>query len=161
MAEQFFASSPRGLESLLVRELESLGAQSPSAVAGGASFSGSWEVCYRVNLWSRVASRVLWRVAQFDYASENDVYAAVLAIDWPRLFAVERTLRVNVTAQKSPLRSLEFITLRVKDAVCDRFREATGARPSVSRAEPDVRVHLFLEERRATLYLDTSGGSLG
>lgn len=160
MAEQFFASSPRGLESLLVRELESLGAQSASAVAGGASFSGSWEVCYRVNLWSRVASRVLWRVAQFDYASENDVYAAVLLIDWPRLFAVERTLRVNVTAQKSPLRSLEFITLRVKDAVCDRFREATGARPSVSRAEPDVRVHLFLEERRATLYLDTSGEAL-
>jgi 23S rRNA (guanine2445-N2)-methyltransferase len=160
MAEQFFASSPRGLESLLVRELESLGAQSPGAVAGGASFSGSWEVCYRVNLWSRLASRVLWRVAQFDYASENDVYAAVLAIDWPRLFAVERSLRVNVTAQKSPLRSLEFITLRVKDAVCDRFRETTGARPSVSRAEPDVRVHLFLEERRATLYLDTSGEAL-
>ena len=118
------------------------------------------EACYRVNLWSRVASRVLWKIADFSYGGEDDVYDAVKRIDWPRYFRVERTLRVNVTAQKSPLRSLEFATLRVKDAVCDRFRDALGKRPDVERASPDVRVHVFLETARATLYLDTSGEPL-
>ena len=71
-----------------------------------------------MNYWSRIASRILWRVAEFDYKNEQDLYASVKAIDWSRYFEVERTLRVNVTAQKSPLKSLEFATLRIKDAVC-------------------------------------------
>jgi len=131
-----------------------------SAVPGGVAFSGPWEACYRANLWSRVASRLLWRVAEFDYRNEHDLYSAAKAIDWPRYFRVERTLRVNVTAQKSPLKSLEFATLRIKDAVCDRFRDAGGKRPSIDRTNPDVRVHAFLEATRATLYLDTSGEPL-
>jgi len=65
-----------------------------------------------------------------------------------------------VTAQKSPLKSLEFITLRIKDAVCDRFRTALGSRPSIEKARPEVRVHAFLEPNRGTLYLDTSGEPL-
>jgi putative N6-adenine-specific DNA methylase len=159
-SSEFFASAPRGLEALLVKELESLGALQPQAVPGGVSFSGTWEACYRANLWSRIASRVLWKIGEFAYRSEDDVYAAAKAIDWPRYFAVERTLRVNVTAQKSPLRSLEFATLRIKDAVCDRFRDALGKRPDVERAAPDVRVHAFLEKDRGALYLDTSGEPL-
>ena len=127
---------------------------------GGVSFFGTSEACYRANLWSRIASRVLWKIGEFSYQTENDVYAAAKAVDWPRYFAVERTLRVNVTAQKSPLRSLEFATLRIKDAVCDRFREALGKRPDVERAAPDVRVHAFLEKDRGALYLDTSGEPL-
>jgi putative N6-adenine-specific DNA methylase len=132
----------------------------PTRVPGGVSFEGSWAVGYRVNLWSRIASRVLWRIAEFEYRNEHDVYAAAKAVDWPKHFAVERSIRVNVTAQKSPLRSLEFATLRIKDAVCDRFRDALGRRPDVDRVAPDVRVHAFLEERRGALYLDTSGEPL-
>jgi putative N6-adenine-specific DNA methylase len=159
-SEAFFAPCPRGLEQLLAGELGALGARHAAAVPGGVAFAGNWEACYRANLWSRVASRVLWRVAQFDYASETDLYEAARAVDWPALFSVARTIRVYVTAQKSPLRSLEFATLKVKDAVCDRFRDAQGRRPSVDRAAPEVRVHAFLEEERATLYLDTSGEPL-
>jgi putative N6-adenine-specific DNA methylase len=159
-SEAFFASCPRGLESLLKEELERLRAQDAQVVPGGVSFSGGWEVCYAANLWSRIASRVLWRVGRFEYGNENDLYAAVRAIDWPNHFRVERTLRVNVTAQKSPLKSLEFATLRIKDAVCDRFRDAGGRRPDVDRSTPDVRVHAFLEGARGTLYLDTSGEPL-
>ncbi len=158
--QQFFASAPRGLEELLLKEVASLGGAEIRCVAGGVAFGGDWAVAYRVNLWSRIASRVLWRVAQFEYANEHDVYAVARAIDWPKYFAVERSLRVNVTAQKSPLKSLEFATLRIKDAVCDRFRDASGKRPDVDRAAPDVRVHAFLEERNGTLYLDTSGEPL-
>lgn len=129
-------------------------------VPGGVSFSGGWDACYRANLWSRIASRILWRVGEFTYKTDADLYNAAKAIDWLRHFRVEQTLRVNVTAQKSPLRSLEFATLKVKDAVCDRFRDATGKRPSVERAAPDVRIHVFLESEKGVFYLDTSGEPL-
>ena len=158
--ERFFASSPRGLEQLLAAELASLGARSVQAVPGGVAFSGDWKVCYAANLWSRLASRVLWRVAEFEYAGEGDIYEAARKVDWMRLFSVERTLRVNVSAQKSPLKSLDFATLRIKDAVCDRFRDSLGSRPSVDRASPDVRVHAFLDASRGAFYLDTSGEPL-
>jgi len=159
-AEFFFAPCPRGLEALLADELGALGASGVQAVAGGVGFSGDWGVCYRTNLWSRLASRVLWRVAQFAYATEDDVYDAARAVHWFDLFDVHRTLRVNVTAHQSPLKSLEFATLRVKDAICDRFRDDVGRRPDVDRAAPDVRVHVFLEAARGALYLDTSGEPL-
>jgi len=158
--EHFFASSPRGLEALLAAELAALGAKGAAQVPGGVAFSGDWRVCYGVNLWSRLASRVLWRVAEFDYRSEVDLYEAARKVDWLRLFAVERSLRVNVSAQKSPLKSLDFATLRIKDAVCDRFRDSLGSRPSIDRANPDVRVHAFLEAARGAFYLDTSGEPL-
>jgi len=142
-----------------VQELEGLDITA-TAVPGGVAFSGPWDACYRANLWSRIASRILWRVGDFAYRNEHDLYDAVKAIDWPRYFRVERTLRVNVTAQKSPLKSLEFATLRIKDAVCDRFRDKLTQRPSVDRANPDVRVHAFLEADKGIVYLDTSGEPL-
>ena len=141
-------------------ELAALGAQQVRQVPGGASFSGEWRVCYAANLWSRLASRILWRVAEFGYADEEDIHEAARKVDWMRLFTVDRSLRVNVSAQKSPLKSLDFATLRIKDAVCDRFRESVGSRPNVDRANPDVRVHAFLEAARGAFYLDTSGEPL-
>jgi len=160
MPERFFAPCPRGLEALLAEELAALGGERAAGVPGGVAFEGGWPVCYAANLHSRLASRVLWRVAEFRYRNEHDVYEAARAVNWPEHFAAGRTLRVNVTAQHSPLRSLEFITLRIKDAVCDRWRADTGDRPSIERAQPDVRVHAFLEKDRGVLYLDTSGEPL-
>ena len=141
-------------------EITSIGGRDIKAVPGGVAFTGNWTTCYRVNFWSRIASRVLWRIAPFDYKNEHDIYAATKAIDWLKYFKVEHSLRVNVAAQKSPLKSLEFATLRIKDAVCDRFRDKLGRRPDVDRANPDVRIHAFLEGTRATVYLDTSGEPL-
>jgi len=158
--EAFFATSPRGLEALLAEELAALGGHGARAVAGGVTFAGDWGVCYAANLRSRLASRILWRIAEFAYQDEHGLYAMARAVDWPRFFSVDQTLRVAVAAQRSPLKSLDFATLRVKDAVCDRFRDATGRRPSVERATPDVRIHAFLEENKAILYLDTSGEPL-
>jgi putative N6-adenine-specific DNA methylase len=158
--EHFFATAPRGLEPQLAAELVALDAKGVREVPGGVAFEGGWRVCYAANLWSRLASRVLWRVAEFGYAGEGDLYEAARKVDWMRLFTVERKLRVNVSAQKSPLKSLDFATLRIKDAVCDRFRDALGSRPSIDRANPDVRVHAFLDAARCALYLDTSGEPL-
>ncbi len=158
--EQFFATCPRGLESLLAEDLAAAGGADVRAVPGGVSFKGTWEACYRANLESRIATRVLWRVVHGGYASEDDVYRLAFGGDWTKLFGVDDTLRVYVTAQRSPLKSLEFVTLRVKDGVCDRFRDACGRRPNVDTRSPDVRVHLFLTDREATIYLDTSGEPL-
>jgi putative N6-adenine-specific DNA methylase len=145
---------------LLLQELRSFQVEQANPVPGGVAFSGDWETCYRANLWSRIASRILWRVADFSYRDESELYAGAKAVDWPRYFAVKRKIRVNVTAQKSPLKSLEFATLKVKDAVCDLFRDKVGSRPDVDRASPDVRIHAFLEEAKGILYLDTSGEAL-
>lgn len=159
MAE-FFAPCPRGLEKLLADELAALGADNVRATEGGAGFSGDWALCYRANLHSRLASRVLWRVAASHYRSEQDIYDAAYALPWEKWFDVSRTIRVKVAAIKSPLKSLEFATLRIKDAVCDKFRKVRGERPSVDTREPDIRVHAFLEGQAMALYVDTSGDPL-
>ncbi|HWQ39036.1 MAG TPA: THUMP domain-containing protein [Burkholderiales bacterium] len=158
--ERFFASCPRGLETVLARELDALGAQQVSRTEGGVAFTGTLQTMYRANLCSRIASRVLWRIGSGRYHGEEDLYRAARTLEWDRFFAVDRTMRVNVSAVRSPLRSLDFVTLRIKDAVCDRFREAFGERPNVDTARPDVRVHVFLTEHDYTFYLDTSGEAL-
>lgn len=127
---------------------------------GGVQFQGDWRICYRANLESRIASRVLWQIASQPYASETDVYNIARALPWNEWFAPALTIRVNVAAIKCPLRSLDFVTLKIKDAVCDKFREITGSRPSVDTVQPDIRIHGFLDARKFSLYLDTSGDAL-
>lgn len=160
MTETFFSPCPRGLEALLVDELAGLGASHARQLPGGVLFEGDWALCMRVNLESRLATRVLWQIARGRYRVEEDIYRLAYGVTWAKWFTSDETMRVFVNAQKSPLRSLEFITLRIKDAVCDHFRTVTGRRPSVDTADPDVRVHAFLTFDTVTLYLDTSGEPL-
>ncbi|MBY0575295.1 MAG: class I SAM-dependent RNA methyltransferase [Gallionellaceae bacterium] len=156
----FFAPCPRGLETILRGDLEASGAENVRATEGGVHFSGDWTLCYRVNLENRIASRVLWRVAETQYRSEQDIYQAAFKLQWQRWFDVTDTIRVNTTAIRCPLKSLEFITLRVKDAVCDRFRAHCNERPSVDTLTPDIRIHVFIEDDKLMLYVDTSGDAL-
>jgi len=158
--ERLFAPCPRGLEALLAEELASLGAQEVGRTDGGVAFAGDLALVMRANLESRFASRILWRVGAGPYRDERALYELVKAIDWKRHFAATRTLRVDVSATRSPLQSLEFATLRVKDAVCDRFRADVNVRPSIDKRAPDVRVQAYLTDRDATIYLDTSGEPL-
>lgn len=158
--QKFFAPCPRGLEAILAAELEQLGAADVVAEPGGVHFGAEHRFCYRANLESRIASRILWRVGHFRYRNEDDIYKSAAALPWHDWFDVTHTIRVNVAAIKCPLKSLDFVTLRIKDAVCDKFRHVTGRRPSVDTREPDVRIHAFLNEREASLYLDTSGEPL-
>lgn len=156
----FYVSCPRGLEAVLAEELRELGCPGAQASNAGVELRGPFSLVYRINLHSRLASRVLWRVAHGEYKTETDLYTAALAAPWHDWFDVKRTIAVKVDAQKSPLRSLDFATLRIKDAVCDKFRAAIGARPDVSTHEPDVRIYAFLTAREYSLYLDTSGKPL-
>ena len=156
----YFASCPRGLEQLLHKELQSLGAEQVFTVDGGVGFQGDLSVCYRANLHSRLASRVLMQMATGNYRNEDELYQATLALDWPDFFDVQHDFLVKVTAIKCPLKSLNFVTLKIKDAICDRFRHRLGKRPNVNTEHPVVRVHLFLSAQRYQLYLDTSGAAL-
>ena len=160
MSETFFAPCPRGLEPVLAAELAALGAGDVAASDAGVRFTGPFDLCEVANLGSRVASRILWQVWTGPYRNEQDVYDAARGLPWPDWFAVERTMLVRVDAVRCPLRSLDFVTLRIKDAVCDAFRERTGARPSIDTVTPDLRVHAFLDAQTLTLYLDTSGPAL-
>lgn len=157
---KYFAICPRGLEELLLEELRGIGAEDLKTTHGGVHFSGDWSVCYRANLESRLATRILWHIVTGPYAKEDDIYRLAVRQLWPNHFAVSRTMRVVTTAIKCPLKSLDFVTLRVKDAVCDRFREDLGERPNIETRNPDVSIHVFLTENTCTLYLDTSGQPL-
>lgn len=155
-----FAPCPRGLEELLVAELTHLGLTQVSAVHGGVQAEATQAALVRANLNSRFATRLLVKLAEVTYQKEDDVYRMAKDIAWHEWFDVSQSIRVNTTAVKSPLKSLDFITLRVKDGVCDRFRADRGARPNVDTNHPDQRIQLFLTETTATLYIDSSGEPL-
>lgn len=160
MTEHFFAPCPRGLESVLAAELEQLDAASIQPSPGGVAFQGDWRTCYRANLESRIASRVLWQITRHSYRSEADIYDLTHALPWQDWFEPGLSIKVNLAAIKCPLRSLDFVTLRIKDAVCDKFRATRGKRPDIDTASPDMRIHGFLDAQKFTLYLDTSGEAL-
>jgi putative N6-adenine-specific DNA methylase len=159
-AVQFFATCPRGLAGALAEELAALGAQELRAGEAGVEFEGPFALAYAANLESRLATRILARVSRFDYRNERDIYEGAKRVAWHAHFGVERTFKVDTNAVKAPVKSIDFITLKVKDAIADVFREALGKRPDVATRSPDVRVHAFLDARWCTLYLDTSGEPL-
>jgi len=155
-----FSPCPRGLEMTLVAELNALGASNVSKVDGGVAFNGDADIMMKANLYSRTASRVLLKLAEGGYQQESDIYQLAMQIDWPRWFDVSRSIKVKTDAIGAQLRSLDFVSLKVKDAVCDRFRQANAGRPNVDTREPDMRIHTFLTRDHATIYLDTSGEPL-
>jgi putative N6-adenine-specific DNA methylase len=153
------------MEAALAEELGEIAQQSTTLkvhnqVPGGVHCSGSLTDAYRINLHSRIASRVLMRIGVSSYENENDIYDLVLEQPWENWFNWDQTIRVDLTAVKSPLKSLEFTTLKIKDGVCDRFRDQFGKRPSVNTRTPDMRIFGFLDQRNFTIYLDTSGEAL-
>ncbi len=129
-------------------------------MTGGIGVNGPLAVAMAINLHSRIASRVLLKMADGPYKTEDDLFRLAKSIGWEDWFSSHQTLRVDLTAQRSPLKSLNFATLRIKDAIVDRLREQTGERPNIDTANPDVRVQAHLTNNQATIYLDTSGEPL-
>ncbi len=156
-----FLPCAAGVESWLAEEVQRI---LPTAQVhrgrGGVALDGGPAEVMALNLESRLAQRVLAEVAEGPYQSEDDLYALARSVDWLQWITPQHTLRVDTTAQRSPLRSLNFAALRIKDAVCDMLRDATGERPNVDTRQPDLQLMLHLGEERASLYVDTSGESL-
>ena len=155
-----FVTCPRGLEAPLYQELEQLKCQDIRAVDGGVACKGGMEQVYRINLHSRTASRVLLRLTKSGYRSEQDIYKAAKNIRWTDWFDLEQTFKVKVEGKRAQVKSLDFVGLKIKDAVCDVFRDACSARPSVGKIRPDIRIHAFIDERDIQIFIDTSGEAL-
>ncbi len=157
-----FLPCAAGTEALLadeVRHILGTGAQ-VEAARGGVHVTGSALVAMQLNLESRLAQRVLWPLAHGPYHNEHDLYDLACTVPWCDWITPAQTFRIDTTAQRSPLQSLNFATLRVKDAVCDVVRHHLGERPSIDTRHPDLPLTLFLSPTDATLYADTSGEAL-
>lgn len=157
---KFFVSCSKGLEYLLVDEMLALGADRATATLAGVNAEGDHDVALRAVLWSRLASRVLWPLAEFECANEAALYDGVAAIDWAEHLGRDDTLAVDAHVSGEAITHTRFAALRVKDAIVDRLRDQTGARPSVDVEHPDLRLNLHLRKDRATLAVDLGGGSL-
>jgi putative N6-adenine-specific DNA methylase len=149
-----------GVEEMLTAEVLALCGRTSEAGRGGVWVEGDERLAMQLNLESRLAQRVLWPLIDGPYRDEHDLYELARQVPWAQWITPEQTLRVDVVAMRSPLQSLNFTTLRIKDAVCDSLRESHGARPSVDTRHPDLPLMLFVGPEHATLYADTSGDAL-
>jgi len=150
--ENYLAEEVHGLTGLMGMDLQTL--------RGGVLARASWRDAMRLNLHSRLAQRVLVQLSYTPYRNEKDLYDAASDVAWEIWFTTRQSFKIEVTAQHSPLTSLNFAALKIKDAVADRFRHKTGARPDVDTQWPDVRIYAHLTTDAATLYIDTSGEPL-
>ena len=161
---QLFLPCAAGVEDYLAPEALRITGLPPGCVTkqrGGVAVRTSLGDAMLLNLHCRLAQRVLVLVSYTEYRSENDLYRAAMAVAWERWFTPRESIKIEVTAQHSPLTSLNFAALKVKDAVCDRFREvAGGVRPNVDTQWPDVRIYAHLTTDSCSLYIDTSGEPL-
>jgi len=157
---RYFAQVAPGLESLAAAELTALGAEEIKNGYRGLYFNAGRAALYTINYRSRFCSRILAPLLRFDCHSEKYLRKTAKKIDWQQILAPDATFAVSANTSNSRLRHSQYAALCVKDAVADYFMEQCGKRPNVDRLHPDVRLHLHLENNKATVYLDTSGGAL-
>ena len=161
---QLFLPCAAGVEDYLAHEVARITGQPLSQVQkwrAGVLLQGSWRDAMLLNLHSRLSQRVLVQLLLADYRNEQDLYRAASEVAWEIWFTPRQSIKVEVTAQHSPLTSLNFAALKIKDAVCDRFRaKAGGIRPDVNTQWPDVRIYAHLTTDTVSLYIDTSGDAL-
>jgi len=157
---QLFLPCAAGVEALLATEVQRITGTSPKAWRAGVQLPGSWRDALQLNLHSRLAQRVLIELAHHQYRTEQDLYNAAANVAWEIWFTPRQTFKVEITAQHSPLTSLNFAALKIKDAIADRFRDKYDVRPDVDTRWPDVRVYVHLTVDTVTVYIDTSGEPL-
>ncbi|MBW8808142.1 bifunctional 23S rRNA (guanine(2069)-N(7))-methyltransferase RlmK/23S rRNA (guanine(2445)-N(2))-methyltransferase RlmL [Lysobacter capsici] len=157
---KFYASCGKGLEYLLADELIALGCQRATAATAGVNVEGDLADAQRAVLWSRLASRVLWPIAEFDCPDEHALYAGVAALDWPAHMESVHTLAVDAHVSGEAITHARYAAQRVKDGVVDVMRARTGSRPDVDTDQPDLRLNLVIRKGKAIVSIDLGGGSL-
>jgi putative N6-adenine-specific DNA methylase len=161
---QLFLPCAAGVEDYLAPEVLRITGLPPGCITkqrGGVAVRTSFAQAMLLNLYSRLAQRVLVLLSYTEYRSEQDLYRAASEVPWERWFTPRESIKVEITAQHCPLTSLNFAALKIKDAVCDRFRAmAGGVRPDVNTQWPDVRIYTHLTTDSCSVYIDTSGEPL-
>ncbi|MFZ4288373.1 THUMP domain-containing class I SAM-dependent RNA methyltransferase [Variovorax sp. HJSM1_2] len=160
---KLFLPCAAGVEDFLaeeVHQLTNLQGDDLLVLRGGVLVRASWRDAMLLNLHSRLAQRVLIELSNTEYRNEQHLYEAASQVAWEIWFTPKQSFKIEVTAQHSPLTSLNFAALKIKDAVADRFRHKHGVRPDVDTRWPGVRIYAHLTTDRATLYMDTSGEPL-
>ncbi|MCB1844052.1 MAG: bifunctional 23S rRNA (guanine(2069)-N(7))-methyltransferase RlmK/23S rRNA (guanine(2445)-N(2))-methyltransferase RlmL, partial [Halioglobus sp.] len=158
--DTWFATCPKGVESLLAEELTALGASATRETVAGVHFSGAPAVAYRACLWSRLANRILWPLASVRAGDSEEFYRGLRDVDWASLFAPEHSMTVDFIGTNAGIRNTQFGAQRCKDAVVDSFVQACGQRPAVDRQRADVRINVRLSQAMARVSVDIAGGSL-
>jgi 23S rRNA (guanine2445-N2)-methyltransferase / 23S rRNA (guanine2069-N7)-methyltransferase len=159
-ALQLFATTPKGLELLLVEELRAIGVADPKEKLAGVVFQADLETAYKACLWSRLANRVLLSLASVPAATPEELYAGVQTIAWDEHIAPTATLAVNFVTSNSAITHTLYGAQKVKDAIVDQLRDKHGVRPDIDRDQPDVSVYIYLQRDIATISIDLSGDSL-
>ncbi|MDP6968407.1 MAG: bifunctional 23S rRNA (guanine(2069)-N(7))-methyltransferase RlmK/23S rRNA (guanine(2445)-N(2))-methyltransferase RlmL [Gammaproteobacteria bacterium] len=160
MNHSYFATCPKAIEPILADELASLGAENVKLSQGGVLFTGALAVGYRACLWSRLANRILLLVQETRIDSPDDLYDAVMTVDWQQHMHSGQTLLVDYAGRLRGIDNTHFGALKVKDAIVDQFRDAGLARPSIAKQDPDLRVNVFVNRGRVRISIDLSGDSL-
>ncbi len=157
---EFFATCPKGFEKLLAGELSSLGTEGVRALHGQVAFSGTLADAYRVCLWSRIASRVTLVLAHINAADADELYDGIYAIEWEQHLSIQEPFVIDAHGTNEQLRNTQFVALRAKDAICDRFQDRQGGRPSVDVRHPGLTIVVRVRGGRATCGIDLSGEPL-
>ncbi len=156
----YFAQIAEGLEPLAQKELLRLGATKIQPGFRGLYFRASQEVLYRVNYQSRFIQKIIAPLQFMDCHSDKYLYKRAKAIDWNDFLTLEKTFAIVSNVSNSHIRHSKYAALRLKDAIADFFTESVGKRPSVDTKEPDVWLNLYINNNRAVIGLEVSGGSL-
>ncbi|HEV8119714.1 MAG TPA: THUMP domain-containing protein, partial [Candidatus Polarisedimenticolia bacterium] len=155
-----FATAARGTEDLLAEELTELGAARVRADRGGVRFLANLHEALRIALWSRIAMRLLWPLAEAEAQGAQGLYDAAHEVPWEEHLDPRATFAVEATLRDSEHTHSGFVALKIKDALVDRLREKRGGRPDVDTRRPDVRVVAHLAGTRLSLSLDVAGAPL-
>ncbi|MEG1555650.1 MAG: class I SAM-dependent RNA methyltransferase [Bacteroidales bacterium] len=158
--EIFIAKTFAGIEPVLFKELENMGAVNCQIMSRAVRFEGSMELLYKANYYCRTALRILWQVSTFSFQNNNQFYEAIYNFPTEKYLSKDGTLAISATMSNSIFKTPLFASVLAKDAICDRFRSLFDERPSVEKDNPDVQLHLHIYEENAALFLDASGESL-
>ena len=157
---RYMATAPRGLADLVARELRTLGVTELAERTAGVRFAGELRHGYAACLWSRVASRVLVEVADFQAPDTAAFYSGARGVDWSAHLRPSDTLACEFTGAHPTITHSQFGALKLKDAICDELRERCGARPDIALERPAVRVVAHASGPRVLLYVDLAGEGL-
>lgn len=150
-----------GLEDVLCKELEQLGAQNIEKGRRIVHFEGDKRLLYKANLHLRTALRILVPIATFEADDADKVYDQLNDhIEWDKYLDPKLTFAVDTVVYSEHFTHSKFVAYRTKDAIADYFTDKVGRRPNVSVSHPDILFHVHISHTTVTVALDSSGDSL-